>query len=68
MNDPIKLIPNRPDAEVAAEFKEEILKSCEPVLQTLEKVYKAGFQCNVQFGMSQFGKMQVMQLIISKNF
>lgn len=68
MTEPIQLVPNRPDAEVATEFKEEIIKSAEPILQTLEKINKAGFQANVQFGMTAFGKMQITQLVISKNF
>ena len=66
MADPIQLVPNRPDAELAAEFKKELLEACEPALLTLEKINKAGFQANIGFGMSPIGKMILTNLQIVK--
>ena len=66
MADPIQLVPNRPDAELAAEFKDEIVKAAEPLLVVLEKINKSGFQANIGFSMSPIGKMTLNLLQISK--
>ena len=66
MADPIQLVPNRPDAELAAEFKKELLEACEPALLTLEKINKAEFQANIGFGINPLGKMTLNLLQIVK--
>lgn len=43
MNDTIKLIPTKPDAELAAELKQEIIEACKSSLAVLEKAKKARF-------------------------
>lgn len=64
----IQLVPNKPDAEVAEELKQEIIKAYEPVLLALEKAVRAGFQVQVNVGIGPLGKMQIAQLIIAKHF
>lgn len=69
MNDNVtKLITTKSDAELANEFKDKIIKNSEPLLLILEECHKAGFDVNIGFGMNGIGKMQIGQLIISKNF
>ena len=68
MADPIQLVPNKPDAELAAEFKKEIVEAAEPLLAVLEKINKAGFQANLGFAMNPIGKMTLNQLQILKVF
>lgn len=63
-----KLIPTRPDAEVAAEYKQRIIEASEAVLIVLEEAVKAGFTINIGYGMGPLGKMVIGQLIIGKQF
>lgn len=68
MSEPIQLVPAKPDAEVAAELKAEIITAAEPVCLVLEKAQKAGFHININWGMNALGKMVIAQLIIAKHF
>lgn len=68
MNEPIQLVPTKSDHELAQEFKDLVLKESQPILNALEQIKKAGFDCNISFGMNAFGKMQVTNLILVKTF
>lgn len=63
-----RLVPGRPDAEVAAEFKKRIIEASEPVLAVLEEAVKAGFNINIGYGMGPLGKMIIGQLIVAKHY
>lgn len=68
MNDTIKLIPTKPDAELAAELKQEIIEACKPSLAVLEKAKKLGFEVNISWGMNPLGQMVITNLIIAKHY
>lgn len=64
----ISLVPNRPDAEVAAELKEKIIAAYEPINTVLTEAKKAGFEVSVGIGPNPFGKFEITQLVIAKHF
>ena len=66
MADPIQLVPNRPDAELATELKEEAIKLHEPLLALLDKANADGFGIAVQCGMGPLGKHVITQIQIVK--
>lgn len=66
MTEPFQLVTNKPDAELAADFKKEILEQAAPILGILERINKAGFACNISWGMDALGRMQITQLQIVK--
>ena len=68
MNEPIQLVANKPDKELAEEFKQELASSIEPYLQVLTKVHKAGFQVQMSCGMNLFGQAVIQQLTLVKQF
>ena len=68
MNNAIKLVPTKSDADLAAELKQEIIEAYEPALAALEKASKAGFMVNMNCGKNFFGQMVINELIISKRF
>lgn len=68
MNDAIKLIPTKPDADLAAELKQEIIEAYKPALAILEKANKAGFVVQVSCGINCLGQMIITQLIIAKHY
>ena len=68
MNDAIKLITTKSDAELAAELKQEIIEAYKPVLTALEKATKAGFVVQVSCGMNCFQQMIIQQLTIAKQY
>lgn len=68
MSEPIQLVPTKPDAEIAAELKQEIIDAAQPVCLILEKAQRLGFNVSISWGMNALGKMQIAQLIIAKHF
>lgn len=68
MADPIQLVPNRPDAELAAELKEEAVRLHEPLLALLDKAHANGFALAVQCGMGPLGKHVITNIQIMKVF
>lgn len=67
-NNPIKLVPTKSDADLAAELKQEIIEAYKPALAALEKASKAGFVVQVSSGMNCFGQMIITQLTIAKHY
>ena len=68
MADPIQLVPNRPDTEIAVELKEEAIKLHEPILALLDKAHSLGFGLNVACGLGPLGKHIITQIQIIKVF
>lgn len=68
MNDTIKLVTTKPDSELAAELKQEIIEAYKPALAALEKATKAGFIVQVNCGLNFFGQMVIQQLTIAKHY
>lgn len=63
-----ELVPTKPDAEVAKELRDVIVKAYEPLLIELNKAHKMGFVVNVSCGLGPLGKISIQQLQIMKNF
>lgn len=62
------LVPTKSDQELANEFKSRIAEAHEPLLKLLDEIDKAGFYASVGVGKNAFGKYQIMQLQLVKNF
>jgi hypothetical protein len=50
MNEPVKLVPTKPDREVAEELKAELIEAAKPYLAAATKAKKLGFVVQSQFG------------------
>lgn len=68
MNDIAKLVPTKPDAEIAEELKQEIAEALKPVLEVTTKALSLGFHVNFNLGPNAFNKMVIQALVISKNY
>lgn len=69
MNEPLKIIPAKTDAEIAEELKRDLLKVYEPLLAILERGRVAGFICNIQVGAAgPHAPIAIQSLQIMKQF
>lgn len=50
MNEPVKLVPTKPDAEVAEELKQELAEAAKPYLEAATKAMSLGFVVQSNFG------------------
>lgn len=68
MNDrsPVSLVPNKPDAELAAEFKAKAIELHEPLLKLLDEAHAKGFQISVGCGLGPLGKYVIMQMAVHR--
>ena len=62
------LVPGKSDAQLAAEFKLQIVEAYEPILAVLGEITKAGFVAQIQVGPDAFGKPHISALQIYKNY
>ena len=51
-----RLVPTKPDAELAAEFKKRAVELYQPILDLCTEAHAAGFEINVQSSMGPLGK------------
>lgn len=69
MNEPARLVTTKPDAEIAAELKRDMLAALKPVLEILERARSSGFVCTFQTGAaSDHAPIAIQQLQIMKQF
>ena len=62
-----KLITTKPDAELAAEFKQRVIKEYEPLLALFDEINVAGFECQFQVGKGgPLGKQMILSMNITK--
>ena len=64
----IQLNPNKPDAELAEELKQEILENLKPVLVSATKALRQGFQIQLNMAPNAFKEVVVQQLQLLKIF
>lgn len=62
------LVPNKPDAELAEDFKQEVAKAYEPLIEVLDKYDAHGLNVLASVGKNVFGKFQIQQLTVIKTF
>lgn len=65
-NEIAKLVVTKPDAERAEEFKQRLVEAYSPILQLLDEVDAAGFECQIQTTKGALGKQMIAQLRIVK--
>lgn len=68
MNEPMTLITNRPDADVAKELKAELMSKLEAVALVMDKAHAAGFELTFSMGKRWDGKFTIAQLVVAKHF
>ena len=68
MNEPIKLVTTKPDAELAAELKQELFEAAKSWLETCTKVNRAGFKINCQTGPNFLGEHVILNLELIKTY
>lgn len=68
MNEPVKLVTTKPDTEVAAELKQEIIEALKPALAVATKALKQGFHLQMNMGPNAFGEVVIQQLNLVKTF
>jgi hypothetical protein len=64
----VQLAPGKSDTEVAAEFKERIVKASEELLRVFAEIDRAGFGSTVSFGKNGLGQYAITALGIVKPF
>ena len=68
MNEKVmSLVPNKPDAEVAQEYKQRAMELYKPMLELLNEAHKNGFVINIQAGVTPMG-IQITNLQVLKSF
>lgn len=67
-DNPVKLVTTKPDTEVAAELKAEVVEATKPLLEACTKAHKEGFIVSIQFGPNYLGNYAIQSLSLSKLF
>jgi hypothetical protein len=68
MNEPLTLLTNRTDKEIAAEIKGELIDAFDPILKILDKAKAAGFNVSFSIGPNAFNKMSIANMSFHKEF
>ncbi len=71
MNEPptiAKLVPNKPDADLAIELKADLAEAASEWLNACTRANKCGFQVQASFGPDPFGKYTIQTLNLVKVF
>ena len=65
---PVQLVPTKSDADLAAEFKEKVIKAYEPLIEVLNEYDKHGLNMQCSVGKNAFNKYQIVQLAVVKQY
>lgn len=68
MNEPVRLMPTKPDAELAEELKKELNEALQPALAIATKALSLGFVVQLNMGPNAFKQVVVQQLQLLKIF
>lgn len=70
MNDIARLVPTKPDKEVAEELKAELIEAAKPYLAAATKAKKLGFIVQSQFGVPNnfTDEIMILNLQLIKTF
>lgn len=68
MNDMVKLIPTKPDAELAEELKQELIEAAKPWLDVCTKAKLAGFDVQANFAPNAFKQVVIQHLNLIKTY
>lgn len=68
INNPLKLVPGKTDAETANDLRKRLVEAYQPLLKLADEANDVGmaFQCAI--GPDAFGKFQIQQCQIMKVF
>lgn len=64
----LSLVPNRPDAEKAAEYRARMIEALTPVLEIMTEAQRAGFDITFNIGRDGLQRSAVQALIIARHF
>ncbi len=66
MNEPVKLITNRPDVEIAAEHRQKIVEASKPLMEALTAARRDGFVTQLNFGEDAFKNIVINHFLLLK--
>lgn len=64
--EPIQLLTNKTDKDLAEEFRQKLVEAYKPVCDLFDQAIAAGFLLNVNLGPNAFGKHQIQSFMIAK--
>ena len=56
MSEVARIVPTKPEAEVAADFKRRVAEIYQPLLDLCTEAHTAGFEIQISSGMGPLGK------------
>lgn len=68
MNEPTRLVTTKPDADLAEDFKKEMVEALGPVAAIVERAKKQGFIIQFNLAPGPLGPIVITQLQIMKQF
>lgn len=68
MNEIAKLVPTKPDTELAQELKAELVEASQAWLDACTKAHRAGFMVQSNFGPNYLGQYVIQSLQLVKVF
>lgn len=68
MNEIAKLVPTKPDKELAEELKKELVEAAQGWLDACTKAHKAGFIVQAQFAPNYLGMYAIQSMSLIKTF
>jgi hypothetical protein len=64
----VKLAPNKPDAELAEEFKKRLVEASAPLMSICDEIKDAGFEAQISWAPGPLGKQVISVLRLVKTF
>lgn len=68
MSEPLALVPGKPDPEIAAGIKKDMVEALGPVLVVLDRAIANGFVVSFAVGPGPLGKQVIAQLKVLKEY
>lgn len=68
MNEPLTIVPGRPDADTAAELKRRIEQALAPLCEITDEAAAAGFVVNFTLGPDYRQKTIIQNLLVAKKY
>lgn len=66
MNEVARIVPTKPDAEIAADLKKRMVEAYQPVLDLCTEANAAGFEIGINSGMEPLGRHVITVLKVAK--
>jgi len=68
MTEVARIVPTRPDAEIAADLKRRAVELYQPILELCTEAHRGGFEVQIASGMGPLGKHVITMLKVMKAY